>query len=321
MKKFLQSLVAATVLTAAAAANAQGYPAKSIRFIVGFPAGSSIDVVSRIVLEDVRARTGAAIVVENRAGALGALGIEAVQRAEPDGYTLMPSSSATHSSGPNLSNALKRLDPVKSLSHVARLVRFDVAVVTRSAGPYKNAKALIDSAKAKPDALTYGYGSGTGQVGSASFSHVAAIKVRPIPYKGQPAAITDLLGQQIDFVSSDLGAVLSHLHQGTLTAVAVLAERRSPLLPDVPTTREVGLPEVALGGWIGIDGPARMPADVVTWWDAQLRTTLQSPAVVDKLRMIGMEAAPLTGDAFVRFVESEQDRWGTHVRQAGIQPE
>lgn len=321
MTSITRWLVGAAMLLGVSLAQAQAYPAKPIRFVIGFPAGSSIDVISRIALDDIRSRTGATIVIENKPGALGVLGMELVQRAEPDGYTLMPSSSATHSSGPYLSKALQRLDPVKSLTHIARVARFDVAVVTRASGPYKTAKALVDAGKAKPDSLTYGFGSGTGQVGSAAFSHAAGISVRPIPYKGQPAAVTDLLGGQIDFVASDLGAVLTHLRQGTLNAVAVLAEQRSPLLPDALTAREAGLPPVILGGWLGFDGPGGLPPNVIAWWDEQVQKAVQNPAVVEKMRTAGMVASALTGPAFVRFVESEQDRWGTHVRQAGMQPE
>jgi tripartite-type tricarboxylate transporter receptor subunit TctC len=321
MKTFRNFLVTACMLAASAGALAQAYPNKPIRYVIGYPAGSSIDVVSRIVLDDVRARTGSTIVIENRAGALGAIGIEAVARAAPDGYTLMPSSSATHSSGPHLSRALQKLEPVSSLSHVARMVRFDIAVVTSSAGPYKTAKALIDAGKAKPDALAYGYGSGTGQVSGAGFSHAAGIKARGIPYKGQPAAITDLLGGQVDFVASDLGAVLSFVKQGTLTAIALLADQRSSVLPNVPTAREVGLPNLGLVGWIGIDGPAKMPQEVTNWWAEQLKLSLASAAVQEKLRNIAMEPAGLYGDAFTQFVNTEYDRWGGYVRTAGIQPE
>jgi len=321
MKAILNWLLVLAVLALGSTAAAQDYPSKSIRYVVGFPAGSTIDVVSRIILDDVRARTNATIVIENRPGALGGIGIGLVQRAAADGYTLMPSSSATHSSGPHLSHALKKLDPVRSLSRVARMVRFDVAVVTRTSGPYKTAKTLVDAAKAKPGELTYGFGSGTGQVGSAAFSHVAGIDARAIPYKGQPAALIDLLGGQVDFVSSDLGSILSFLRQGSLTAVAVLSDNRSSFLPNVPTAREAGLAEVALEGWIGIDGPAKLPGEVVAWWDEQVRTALHNPTVIAKLSAIGMEAAPLDGEAFVRFAQAEQQRWGAHVRQAGIEPE
>ena len=321
MKFLFRSLIAAALLIVATGSGAQPYPAKAIRFVVGFPAGSSIDVVSRIVLDDLRARTGATIVIENRPGALGAIGMEVVTRAEPDGYTLMPSSSATHSSGPHLSRAVQKLDPVSGLTHVARTARFDVAVVTSAAGPYQNARALIEAARAKPEALTYGFGSGTGQVGSAAFSTAAGIQVRPVPYKGQPAAVIDLIGGQIDFVSSDLGAVLALLKQGKLAAVAVLAERRSPMLPAVPTAQEAGLPAITLGGWIGIDGPAKLPPEVSAWWADKLRATMAAPEVQEKLRATGMEPALLSGENFVRFVHTEHERWGAHVRTAGIQPE
>ena len=200
-------------------------------------------------------------------------------------------------------------------------MRFDIAVVTSTAGPHKNARALIEAAKAKPDTLTYGFGSGTGQVSGAAFSHAAGIKTRSIPYKGQPAAITDLLGGQVDFVASDLGAVLPFLKQGTLTAIALLADRRSPVLPDVPTAQEVGLPPVPLVGWIGIDAPAKLPPDVMNWWAEQLKLTLASPPVQEKLRNMAMEPAGLFGEAFTRFVETEYDRWGGYVRNASIQPE
>src|SRR6201991_5192043 len=233
------------------AASAQTYPARPIKFVVGFPPGSSIDVVSRIVLDDVRERTGAVIVIENRAGALGAIGIQAVEKSDPDGYTLMPSSSATHSSGPYLLKALQALEPVSHLSHIGRLVRFDITVVASASGPYANAKSLVDAAKSKPNALSYGYGSGTGQVGAAAFSHAAGMETRAIPYKGQPAAITDLLGQRIDFVASDIGAVLAFLQQGSLRGGAVLSEKSSAIQPDIPTSAEAGIGGGVLNGWLG----------------------------------------------------------------------
>ena len=321
MKALRTFTTAACLLAASFGALAQAYPNKPIKYIVGYPAGSSIDIVSRIVLDDVRARTGATIVIENRAGALGAIGIDAVVRSAADGYTLMPSSSASHSSGPHLALALKKLEPVTSLTHVARMARFDIAVVSSTAGAHKNARALIDAARAKPDALTYGYGSGTGQVSGAAFSHAAGIKTRAIPYKSQPAAITDLLGGQVDFVASDLGAVLPFLKQGTLTGIALMAERRSPLVPDMPTAQEAGLPPVALVGWIGIDAPAKLPPDVINWWTDQLKLALAAPAVQEKLRGAGMESAPLFGEPFNKFVQAEYERWGGYVKNAGIQPE
>ena len=319
MKKSLALLLALSF--GATSALAQSYPAKQIKFVVGFPAGSSIDVVSRIVLDDIRERTGATIVIDNKAGALGAIGLGELVKADADGYTLMPSSSATHSSGPYLSKALQKLDPQNSTAHVARLVQFNVAVVTHTAGRHKNAQSLIAAGKAKPDSLVYGYGSGTGQVGAAAFGKATGIQARPIPYKGQPPALTDLIGGQIDFVAADVGVLLPFLKAGTLTAITVLSDKRSTLLPDVPTAAELGYPGAVLVGWIGIDGPAKLPAEVTHWWSEQIKLTLATPKVQEKLSTIGMEPAPLAGDAFVKFVETQNGVWGKHVRAAGIQAE
>lgn len=302
-------------------AGAQTYPDKPIRFVVGFPAGSSIDTVSRVVLEDIRTRTGASIVVDNKPGALGALGMEYVIRSAPDGYTLMPSSSATHSSGPSLSKALDKMDPVHSLTHIGRVARFDIVVVTRAGGPYGTARALVDAGRARPDALTFGYGSGTGQVSSVAFSQVTRVQARAIPYRGQPAAVTDLIGQQIDFVSSDVGAVLPFVRQGSLNAVAVLAERRSGLLPDVPTMAEAGLPPLILSGWLGVDGPGKLPPEVVGWWGRQLKISLDKAVVQEKIRTLGMEAWPQDAEPFREFVQKEKSRWASHVSAAALQPE
>ena len=146
MKKIFTSLM---IFLISATVSAQGYPVKPIHFIVGFPAGSSIDNISRTVLDEIRIRTGATIIVENKPGALGSIGADAVAKSAPDGYTLMPSSSATNSSGPHLMQALQKLDLDKNLTHIGRMVKFDIAVVTR-ASSYGDAKALIERARAKP---------------------------------------------------------------------------------------------------------------------------------------------------------------------------
>jgi len=321
MKPFWRAALTLAASAWVFSAAAQAYPEKPIRFVVGFPPGSSIDTVSRVVLDDIRARTGASIVVENKPGALGALGMEHVIRSAPDGYTLMPSSSATHSSGPSLSKALERMDPVHSLTHIGRVARFDIVVVTRATGPYGTARALVDAGRARPDALTFGYGSGTGQVSSVAFSKVTGVQARAIPYRGQPAAVTDLIGQQIDFVSSDVGAVLPFVRQGSLNAVAVMAERRSGLLPDVPTMTEAGLAPLVLSGWLGIDGPGKLPQEIVGWWGRQLKLSLDKPAVQEKIRTLGMETWPQDAEPFGEFVQKEKSRWAAHVREAALQPE
>lgn len=313
--------VCAAVVAMSGGAMADAYPSKPVRFVVGFPAGSSIDLVSRTVIEDIRERTGANIVIDNKAGALGSLGLSEVVRAAPDGYTLMPSSSATHSSGPYLSNALEKLKPQTATSPVGRLVQFNIAVATRSAGPLKSAKDLVATAKDKPESLTFGFGSGTGQVGGAAFGKAAGLSARPIPYKGQPPAITDLLGGQVDFVAADIGAFLPFFKQGTLTPIALLADKRSAVLPQVPTAAELGYPDVVLMGWIGVSGPAQLPEAVTQWWTGQIKTSMASPKVHEKLLGIGMEPAPMYGAEFSKFVADQYQVWGKHVLAAGLKAE
>ena len=314
MKKIFTSLM----MLASATVSAQSYPAKPIHFVVGFPAGSSIDNISRTVLDEIRTRTGATIIVENKPGALGSIGADAVAKSAPDGYTLMPSSSATNSSGPHLMQSLNKLDLDSKLTHIGRMVKFDIAVVT-NASTFADAKSLIDRARAKPGDLTYGYGSGTGQVAAAVFSDAAKIDVRGIPYKGQPLAVTDLLGRQIDFVAADLGALLPQLNAKKLNAIAVMSDKRSELLPDVPTTRELGLANAQLAGWIGVSAPGGLKSDAAKWWEEQLKIALQSSEVRARIRNQGMEVDPLFGEAFKSFVGQQYQLWGRYVSNAKIQ--
>jgi tripartite-type tricarboxylate transporter receptor subunit TctC len=317
MKKTFTSLI---ICLTAASACAQTYPAKPIHFVVGFPAGSSIDNISRTVLDQIRLQTNATIMVENKPGALGSIGAEAVAKSAPDGYTLMPSSSATNSSGPHLMQSLQKLDLDNKLTHIGRMVKFDIAVVT-NASSFGDAKALIDRARAKPGDLTYGYGSGTGQVAAAVFSDAAKIEARGIPYKGQPLAVTDLLGGQIDFVAADLGALLPQISAKKLNPIAVMSDKRSGLLPEVPTTLELGLANAQLAGWIGVSGPIGLKPEAAKWWEEQLQAALQSSEVREKIRNQGMEVDPLFSEAFKSFVSHQYQLWGRYVTNAKIQPQ
>lgn len=325
MKSVFGWAVLATALgstwTMPASAAADTYPAKNIRFVIGFPAGSTIDNVSRVLLDSIRARTGATIVIENKPGALGVLGVETVVKAPPDGYTMMPSSSATNSSGPYLSKAAQKFDTLNDLTHVARVVRFDIAIVTNPTQGYATAQELIKAAGVKPKAISYGYGSGTGQVAAAAFARSARIDPLAVPYKGQPLAVNDLLGGQINFVAADLGAVLSQVRARSLTAVALASDARSSILPNVPTSKELGLTDLNLAGWIGIAGPAKLPADVVQWWNTQLTATLAAPEVIERLKTMGIEPDLLTGEAFQRYVQDQLSVWGKQIKSAGIEAE
>lgn len=303
------------------AASADSYPSKPIKFVIGFPAGNGIDAASRIVIDDIRERTGAVIIVDNRPGALGAIGIQAVATAPADGYTLMPSSSATHSSGPNLLRALEALRPVENFTRVGLMTRFDVGVVVSAKSSITSVKDLVVEAAKRPEQLNYGYGSGTGQVAAAAFASSTGIKAEPIPYKGQPAAVADLLGGRVNFVASDLGTIMGFVQGGVLRPIALLSDQRSTILPDIPTMKELGYADASLIGWLGIDGPKGLPDDVKRWWKEQLTLSLAKPAVQSRLITVGMEASPMFGEDFSAFVTTQGQRWATEVKKAGIQME
>lgn len=323
MKRFRNAMVLGLMTALGAVATAQTYPepGKAIRFVVGFPPGSSIDTVARTVLDNIRARTHATILVENKPGALGLIGSETVVRSAPDGYTLMPSSSATHSSAPHLSKATQRLDAVNDFTHVAKMVRFDVVVVGNPGQGHVKAADLIAAGKARPKGLTYGYGSGTGQAVGASFNRAAGIDAVGVAYKGQPQALTDLLAGGIHFVAADLGATLPLLRSNKLVAFLFTGSKRSTILPNVPTANELGLTGLDMAGWVGLSGPAGLPPNVVAWWTAQINTALNTPDVAERLKNIGMEPDPLSGGEFTAFVRDQLRNWGKQIQDAGMQPE
>jgi len=156
---------------------------------------------------------------------------------------------------------------------------------------------------------------------AAAFARAAGIDVVPVPYKGQPAAVVDLVGGRIDFVASDLGAVMPHIKAGKIRAIAVVADQRSPSLPDVPAVKEIGLAAVDVRTWIGIAGPAGLPQEVINWWEQQIKVSLANPDVQTKLRTAGMDSMPLVGAEFRKFVQAQYDAWGKQIKAAGITAE
>jgi tripartite-type tricarboxylate transporter receptor subunit TctC len=309
----------AAALLGAQSASAQTYPSKPIRFVIGFPAGSSVDVVPRMVLEEIRKNTGATIVVDNRPGALGTIGMDLVTKSEPDGYTLLASSSATHSSGPQLTKKPPAVDPIKGFTHIGGIFRFDVGVVVNPTQGYKNAQDLIEAAKKNPDKLTFGYGSATGQVAAMAFLAAAGIKATGVSYKGQPPALNDLLGNQINFVAADIAVLVPYIKSGKLLALGIASHKRSPIIPNVPTFAEAGVNDLELAGWVGVAGPVGLPAGVIDWWTKALTQAFSSKALNDQILATGLEPEPATGEAMQKLVRDQYAAWGKHIRAAKIE--
>lgn len=305
---------------AAGSANAQDYPARPIRFVVPFPAGSGIDSMSRLVIDEIRRATNANIVVDYKPGALGQIGTDFTAKAAPDGYTVMVSSSATHSSGPQLARSVP-YDALRDFTHIGRMTRFDVAMVVNPQNGFKTPRDLINEAKRAPGKLSFGYGSGTARVVAAAFTRSAGIDVLAVPYKGQPPALTDLIGGQIHFVMADLAVIMAQVKAGRLDALALAAPRRSVLLPGVPTFTELGIRDVELAGWVGVSGPAGMPREAVAWWSAQINRALGSKDFIERLYAISVEGEPNGVEEFNQFVRSQYQLWGQRIRDTGIPPE
>jgi len=320
MRKSILALGAAALL-GALTASAQTYPSKPIRFVIGFPAGSSVDVIPRMVLEEIRKNTGAVVVVDNRPGALGFIAMDQVGKSDPDGYTLIASASATHSSGPQMSKTPPATDPIKGFTHIGGIFRFDVGVVVNPAQGYKTVQDLIEVSKKNPDKLSFGYGSATGQVAGLAFIAAAGIKAQGVNYKGQPPALNDLLGGQINFVAADMAVLVPYIRSGKLLALGVASNKRSAIVPAVPTFTEQGIKDFELSGWVGVSGPAGLPPAVVDWWTKALTQAFSNKALNDQILATGVEPEPATGAAFHKLVVDQYATWGKHIRAAKIEPQ
>lgn len=306
---------AALVMPLAAAHAADGYPNKPIKLVVPFGAGSASDTVARVIVEEVRADLGI-VIVDNKAGANGIIGAASVAKAAADGYTLLLTSSATHS---GIAALYKQpgYEPIQDFQHVARIATIPMVLVARPDAPFRTAQEL--AAHARKNVLRYAYGSGSAQIAGATFSTVADAPSDAIPYKSQPPAVTDLLGGQVDFMLADASVVTSFLQGGRLRGLAITGAQRSPDLPEVPTMAQAGYPAFDLIVWVGLAAPAGTPTAIVARWNQALRTALSRPAVVAKLARLGMVASPNTTAEHAVFTRAQREVWMARAVKAGIE--
>ena len=304
-------------LAATLEARAQAYPAKPIRAFVPVSAGSTIDNLARIIAQELRTSTGAVLLIENRAGGGARIAPELVSKAPPDGYTVLFCSSSTHSANPNLFKTLP-YDPIKDFAPVLHLATMPYALVTRSALPIRSIQDLVAQAKASPGKLSYSYGAPATQIAGAAFNRIAGIDTLGVPYKSQPPAIADLLGGQLEYVIADLPILVPQVRSGALRALVQLSDRRSPLLPDVPTMAEAGLPGYDLSVWIGLVAPAGTPSAVIQFLSQNVASILTKPEVRAQMSNMGMEHSPNSPAEFDAFIKQQLGVWNRRVREAGI---
>ncbi len=317
----MRLLVAVSFAAVAALASAQDYPTKPIRYIVPLTPGSGADIAGRLVGRYMAEAWKQPVVVENRPGAGGQIGTQAVIKSDPDGYTLMVQSSS-HAANSAIYKSLP-YDPLKDMVDVAILGRTPYVMVTQANGAYRNLKQLIDAAKAKPGDVPFasaGVGSSTHLAAEYAVS-LAGVKMLHIPFKGSPDAIADVLAGRTTFYMAPINTALNLLKDGRLTALGVSTRGRAEVLPDAVPLAEQGLADYDMTLWFGMWAPAATPAAVVQKLNAQVNAIVQMPEVREQFAKLGILPAPMKADEFARFVRSEIEVYRRVVKQANIQPQ
>ena len=313
------------VLTACLAALVVGssladtFPSRAIKLVVPFPPGQSSDTLSRLVGEQMAARLGQPVVIDNRPGAGGVIGTQYVATQPADGYTLVAGGSGPMTVSPTLQPGVARYDAVRSFSPVAGVARIAQVIVVSSDSPIRDLQALVGSARRKAGAVTYGSsGNGTTQHLFMEMLNAAAdIRMTHVPYKGSAPALNDLIGGQIDLMSDTITAMTPLIRAGKVRPIAVTSARRWPTLPEVPTVAEQGYPGFAAEGWVAFLAPAGTPPAVVGQLNAAILKALADPEVKKKLAEQGAEAHGETPAQFAAFIQTETAKWGKVVQASG----
>ena len=301
---------------------AQAEPNKTLRLIVPFPPGGSTDILARAIGAKLGPALGQTVVIDNKPGAGGALGAGEAARAEPDGNTLLMGHIGVLAVNPSLYPKLP-YDALKSFVPVAWVARVPNVLVVNANAPIKSLADLIAKARAQPGKLTYSSG-GNGSAAHISFEYLklkAGFFMLHIPYRGTAPSVTDLLGGQVDATFTGAPAVLPHVRNGRLRALAVSSPQRQPTLPDVPTVAESGFPGFDADQWYGIVAPAGAPASLVARLNAEINQALQTPAVAQQLAGEGAIPMPGTPKAFADLIASEIPRWAQVVKAGNIKPD
>ena len=300
-------------------ASAQPYPARAVKLVVPFPAGSATDQVARLIGAQLQDALAQPFVVENKAGAQGAIAAAEVAKAPADGYTLMVTTNTPQAANVSLFKKLN-YDPVKDFAPIIRLGTTSFMMMVRPDFPAKDLKGFLAHARAQPGKLSAGYGSSGSQVSLAMLKSMGRLDVLDVPYKGIPQAITDTMGGSLAFTFVDLGNALAQAKGGKLRGLAVTSAKRTALAPDVPAIAEE-LPGYELIAWFGLVAPAKTPQPVVQRLHDAAAKGLAKPEVKEKFAAIGTDVAPLGPAEFGKFIQSEIAHWAKLVKLAGIEPE
>ena len=297
--------------------QAQSYPSKPVRVVVPYPPGGPTDIVARVLFQQVAESTGQQFLIDNRAGAGGNIGAEAVAKAPADGYTLLIGTTA-HAINMSLFKSLN-YDVQKDLAPVSLLTQGPLVLVTHPQFPANSIKELIDMAKAKPGSLNFA-SSGNGQsthLSAELFNSMAGIKMVHVPYKGSAPALGDLMSGQVGIMFDTTLSAMPFVKAGKLKALGVTSPQRTPAAPDVPTIAESGLPGYEVFAWNGVLVPAGTPKAIVAQLNEEIRKAMQLPQVREKFSAQGFAASWNTPDQFGVFVRNEVEKWARTVKASG----
>jgi tripartite-type tricarboxylate transporter receptor subunit TctC len=316
----LCAAVAAVALCSAGSALAQtsNYPNRSITLVLPFAAGSGTDTTTRIISQHLGIALGVPIVIDNKPGANGMIAATYVARAAPDGYTLFVTTNTTHSANPFLLKTLT-YDPVKDFTPIARTGDLPFMLVVHPDVPAKNVAELVAYGKANPGKLTYASGSSSAIVSGATFAHNAGIDMLHVPYKSSPPAMNDVIGGRITMMFTDVLTGLPHVNAKALRALAVTTKDRSPLVPDLPSMQEAGVPDFDITSWQAYFGPANLPKDIVVRLNTEIRKIVEKPEIKAQLATLGMDAFSGTPEQLDAFVKDQLVLWEKLIKNAKIE--
>lgn len=322
MRKIATAIATLVLAGFAAAANAQApadFPKQPIRMVVTFPPGGSADAIVRMLVPRLNDRLGQPVVVDNRPGAGGNIGLAIVAKAPPDGYTLGVGAAGALAANSSL-YAQMPFDPLKDFKPVSMLAAIPFVIVGNPSLQARTMKDLIANAKADPGKLSIAHGgNGTAMhLSAALFAQMADVKLVEVPYKGSGPAALAVLAGNVPLAVVDLPSALQQIKAGKLIAYAVTSPQRLPQLPDVPTVSEAGLTGYDSTGWFGVVAPAGTPNAVVNKLNAEITAALNDEQIKTKMRNLGVEPAPTTPEAFDAYIRSETQKWAKVIRTANI---
>ncbi|MGE5523584.1 MAG: tripartite tricarboxylate transporter substrate binding protein [Rhodospirillaceae bacterium] len=321
-KTILACLMAAAALPAAAAENVNDYPSKPIRLVVPFTPGGSTDILARVIGQKLTEAWGKQVVIDNRPGAGGNIGVDLVAKSPADGYTLVMGHIGTFGVNPTLYPKLP-YDPIKDFQPITLVALVPNMLSVNPALPAKSVKELVALAKAKPGTINFGSG------GNGSAAHLAGeyfklmtkTEITHIPYRGTSPAVTDLIAGQIQMMITGVPPTLTFAKSGKLRALAVATSKRLPLLPDLPTIAEAGVPGYEATQWYGVLAPAGTPKPIVAKLNAEMAKAIKGPDVREKLAADAAEPVGNSPEEFGAFIKKEIARWAPVVKASGARPE